>query len=145
MMPCGGPVRPSRGWAGQGQAAHVQADADERALGTASASGDNRRVSRSVAARRVVEASPDDRLRVVRQELAELAAQQTATVEILNAISQSAFDLAAVLEAIARNAVTLCRADAAQLYRFDGEAHRVVAHFGGPPAYVEFLPRLIVQ
>jgi len=92
-----------------------------------------------------VEASTDDRLRVLRQELAELASQQTATVEILNAISQSAFDLAAVFETLARNAVTLCRADAAQLYRFDGDAYRVVAHFGGPPAYVEFLPRLVVQ
>jgi hypothetical protein len=43
-----------------------------------------------------VEASTDDRLRLMRQELTELASQQTATVEILNAISQSAFDLAAV-------------------------------------------------
>ena len=92
-----------------------------------------------------MEASTDDRLRLLRQELAELASQQTATVEILNAISQSAFDLAAVFETLARNAVTLCRADAAQLYRFDGDAYRVVAHFGGPPAYVEFLPRLVIQ
>jgi signal transduction histidine kinase/DNA-binding response OmpR family regulator len=91
-----------------------------------------------------VEASTDDRLRLLRQELTELASQQTATVEILNAISQSAFDLAAVFETLARNAVTLCRADAVQLYRFDGDAYRVVAHFGGPPAYVEFLPRLVV-
>ena len=91
-----------------------------------------------------MEASTDDRLRLLRQELTELASQQTATVEILNAISQSAFDLAAVFETLARNAVTLCRADAVQLYRFDGDAYRVVAHFGGPPAYVEFLPRLVV-
>jgi signal transduction histidine kinase/CheY-like chemotaxis protein len=92
-----------------------------------------------------VGASTDDRLRLLRQELTELASQQTATVEILNAISQSAFDLAAVFETLARNAVKLCRADAAQLYRFDGDAYRVVAHFGGPPAYVDFLPRLVVQ
>ena len=92
-----------------------------------------------------MEASTDDRLRLLRQELTELASQQTATVEILNAISQSAFDLAAVFETLARNAVTLCHADAAQLYRFDGDAYRVVAHLGGPPAYVEFLPRLAIQ
>jgi signal transduction histidine kinase/CheY-like chemotaxis protein len=92
-----------------------------------------------------MESSTDDRLRLLRQELAELASQQTATVEILNAISRSAFDLAAVFETLARNAVTLCRADAAQLYRFEGEAYRVVAHFGGPAAFVEVLPQVVIQ
>ena len=92
-----------------------------------------------------MKASTDDGLRLLRDELTELAAQQTATVEILNAISRPVFDLAAVFETLARNAVTLCRADAAQIYRFDGDAYRVVAHFGGPPAYVDFLSGLVIR
>jgi signal transduction histidine kinase/DNA-binding response OmpR family regulator len=78
-------------------------------------------------------------------ELAELTAQQQATVEVLQAMARSEFDLETVFETVARNAVALCRSEAAQIYRFDGDAYRVVAHFGGPPAYVEFLPQLAVR
>ena len=69
----------------------------------------------------LVEASTArSRRRAVVASSRELASQQPATAEVLDAISRPAFDLAAVFDTLARNAVTLCRADAAQLYRFDG-------------------------
>jgi GAF domain-containing protein len=62
-------------------------------------------------------------------ELRESLQQQTATADVLEVISRSAFDLQAVFETVAESSVRLCAADRAVIYRFDGELLRLAATF----------------
>ena len=69
------------------------------------------------------------------RELSESLEQQTATSNVLEVISRSAFDLNAVFEAVAESSVNLCGADRAFIFRFDGELLRVVATFNADPEF----------
>src|SRR5213594_2587885 len=73
-------------------------------------------------------------------ETKEALEQQTATSAVLKAISTSAFDIQPVFEAVVANAATLCAAEHAYIYRFDGELFHVVASHG--PAQPEYLSEL---
>ena len=68
-------------------------------------------------------------------ELRESLQQQTATAEVLEVISRSAFDLQAVFETVAESSARLCGADRAFIFRFDGELLRVVATFNAAPEF----------
>src|SRR5262249_14220115 len=72
-------------------------------------------------------------------ELRESLQQQTATADVLEVISRSAFDLQPIFETVAESAVRLCEADKAFILRFDGELlHPVVAH-NASPELTEFM------
>jgi signal transduction histidine kinase/CheY-like chemotaxis protein len=78
-------------------------------------------------------------IRWMQGELTEALKQQTATAEILRAISTSPTDAQPVFETIVRNAVSLSGSLFANVFRFDGERLHFVASHNVGPSYVELL------
>jgi GAF domain-containing protein len=74
-------------------------------------------------------------------DLTEALEQQTATSDVLEVISRSAFDLQAVFETVAESSVRLCGADRAFIFRFDGELLRMVVGYNSTPGFVEWVAR----
>jgi GAF domain-containing protein len=89
--------------------------------------------------RRVSALTEDTEVARLARELAEAREQQTATSEILEVISRSAFDLKVVFETVAESSVRLCGANRAFIYRFDGELLRLAAAFNAPQKLQEWL------
>jgi GAF domain-containing protein len=72
-------------------------------------------------------------------ELRESLQQQTATAEVLEVISRSAFDLQAVFETVVESSARLCGAGRANIFRFDGELLRIAATYNVPQQAREWL------
>jgi two-component system, NtrC family, sensor kinase len=69
----------------------------------------------------------------LRRSLDNAVDREAATSEILRVISSSPTDVQPVFDAIADSASRLCEADAAEIYRVDGDVYRRVAHRGPVP------------
>ena len=74
-------------------------------------------------------------------ELRESLQQQTATADVLKVISRTAFELQPIFDTLVENAVRLCEAERAFLFRFDGELLRAVASYNVSPELREFVDK----
>ena len=76
-------------------------------------------------------------LRQRTDDLTESLEQQTATSEVLKAISGSPGELQPVFETMLENAVRICAAKFGNLWLREGDNFRIGATHGAPPAYAE--------
>jgi signal transduction histidine kinase len=67
--------------------------------------------------------------------------QQTATSALLKVIGRSTLDLQPVFETLVENAVKLCSAERAFIFRFDGEFLRAVVAHNASPELISFIER----
>src|SRR5262249_2503889 len=75
------------------------------------------------------------------RELQEALDQQTATSEVLSAISSSHGALQGVFESLLANAVRLCRAKFGNLFIYEDGTFRHVAFYGAPTQFAELRRR----
>jgi PAS domain S-box-containing protein len=75
------------------------------------------------------------------RELGVALEQQTATSELLQVIGRSTFNLQPVFETLAENAVRLCQAEHAFIFRFDGRLLHAVASYNASAEIQEFVAR----
>jgi GAF domain-containing protein len=80
-----------------------------------------------------------DEVRARTHDLSESLQQQTATAEVLKAISRSAFDLKTVLDALVEAAARLCKADQGNIARERDGVYQRVATYGLSDDYTEYL------
>ena len=71
------------------------------------------------------------------RDLSNALEQQTATADVLSVMSASATDTQPVFDAIVRNAVRLCHARFALVYRLEGDLIQFAAHANLPPEAME--------
>jgi len=88
---------------------------------------------------------PEKRLAEALQREQVLVEQQTATSEILRVISSSPTDVQPVFETIMTNAVTLCDAQEASVFRFDGELIYLVASNIMDTSFLDTVRRVFPQ
>jgi signal transduction histidine kinase len=80
-----------------------------------------------------------DEVQARTRDLSESLQQQTATADVLKAISTSTGELEPVFQAMLENATRICGAHFGSLWRFEDGAARLVSNFNHPPAFAKFL------
>ena len=79
-----------------------------------------------------------DEVQARTKDLQEALQQQTATADVLKAISRTAFDLDTVLQTLISTAVRLCEASGGEIFRRHGDVFRYAASLMDlDPAYLE--------
>jgi GAF domain-containing protein len=78
-----------------------------------------------------------DEVQARTRELTEALEQQTATSEVLSVISSSPGELDPVFQAMLQNSVRICEAKFGQMFLFEHNSVRLVAHLGVPAALAD--------
>ena len=78
-------------------------------------------------------------------ELRQSLQQQTATADVLKLISRSTFDLESVLNTLVESAARLCEADIASIAREKNEYYYVVASYGFPPGFQDYVGTVPIE
>src|SRR6516165_2723399 len=86
-----------------------------------------------------------DEVQAKTRDLEESLQQQTATADVLKAISRSAFDLETVLNALVETAAKLCEADQGTIARQHGDAFVRVASWGFSLEFNEMVRKVPVK
>jgi GAF domain-containing protein len=84
-------------------------------------------------------------LRQRTDDLSESLQQQTATADVLKAISRSTFDLQVVLDTLVQSAARLCEADIAAIHRLKGSNYQHAASYGLTRELHDFMKQLQFQ
>jgi signal transduction histidine kinase len=98
----------------------------------------SRRIASGVGRHRLPDTSLQEQLAHSRRELKEALEQQTATSEVLQAISSSRGDLQPVFQAMLGNATRLCEAGFGGMFLCEGDSFRTAALQGDlPPVFMQ--------
>ena len=89
-------------------------------------------------------ARQDEELVRLSRELGEAREQQTATSEVLRALSQSDFQLQSVLQSVAESAARLCRSDGAVIFQLDDGVYRFAAGYSLLPEFLEIEQQALI-
>jgi adenylate cyclase len=108
-----------------------------KARGSNSLELKNRSALKQAGRRRASVAAEQGEVAWVYRDLEEAREQQRATTEVLRAISQSEFQLQAVLQSVAETAARLCRADGAVIFQLEAGVYRFAGGYRIGPAYLE--------
>ena len=79
------------------------------------------------------------------RELEEAREQQTATSEVLRALSQSEFQLKSVLQTVAESAARLSRSDGAVIFQLQDGVYRFAAGYSLSPEFLEIERRALIS